>query len=77
MVIVPPLVVDNRLDGPSFFESGDAVTAHLEEWYVTDEDWDAYDSEGRAVELVAEKRGVIARPVEAEPTHESNCGPRS
>ena len=59
------------------------MTGQLEPWYVTDEDFDAYDAEGWRVELRLEKRRVptffrwlksaveLVAPhaVEAEPQH--------
>jgi hypothetical protein len=56
--LVGPIVVFNRPDGITIYESADALTGHLEPWYVTDEDFDAYDAEGRRVELRLEKRRV-------------------
>lgn len=81
--LVPPIVVFNRPDGITLYESADALTDDLEPWYVTDEDFDAYDAEGRRVELLLEKRRVptlfglrhadvdqvVPRAVEAEPQH--------
>ena len=81
--LAPPVVVFNRPDGITLYESADALTGHLEPWYVTDEDFDAYDAEGRRVELRLEKQQVptwfgprhadveqvVPHAVEAEPQH--------
>jgi hypothetical protein len=81
--LVAPIIVDNRPDGITLYESADALTGQLEPWYVTDEDFDAYDAEGRRVELRLEKRRVptffrwlksdveqvVPHAVDADPDH--------
>src|SRR4051812_7355843 len=67
--MVPPIIIENRLDGFEFYESPTAVTHQLEEWYVTDEDWRAYDGEGREVVLQVEDGRVIARLSDGAPYH--------
>jgi hypothetical protein len=64
-----PLVIENRVDGFSFYESPAAVTAHLEEWYVDEEQWRAWDASGRRLTLVLEDRLVVPRLLETEPAH--------
>jgi hypothetical protein len=66
---VPPIVVNNHIDGVIVFLTAGAVN-YLESWYLTDEEFEAYDAEGRAVELRLDARGgVVARAVETEPIH--------
>ena len=57
-LLVPPIVVVNRPDGVTLYESADDLTAQLEAWYVTDEGFDAYDAEGRLVELIVERQQI-------------------
>src|SRR5205823_1142554 len=68
-LMVPPLIIENRIDGFSFYESPRALTGRLEEWYASDEDWRAYDSEGRRIELKIEDGSVVPHAAEAQPTH--------
>jgi hypothetical protein len=70
MRLVPPIFIDNEVDGLSNYVTVEALEDHLEPWYATDEQFRAYDSDGRMVELVLEQRtvpgsfGVRARRVE-------------
>ena len=69
---VPPIVVNNPRDGGvTVFLTLEALN-FLEPWYLTDEEFDAYDVEGRAVELRLDQRGdTVAFAIEVEPTHAS------
>lgn len=81
--LVPPIVIDNRPDGISIYKTAGSLSGQLEPWYVTDEDFDAYDAEGRLVWLRIETREVptffgwrrahrnyvVAYAAEAEPEH--------
>jgi hypothetical protein len=68
---VPPIVVNNHLDGVILFLTRDSLR-HLESWYVTDEKYDVYDAEGRAAELRLDQSGdVTAYAVERDPTRAS------
>ncbi len=69
---VPPIVVNNPRDGGvTVFLTLEALN-FLEPWYLTDEEFDAYDVEGRAVELRLNQRGdTVAFAIEAEPAHAS------
>jgi hypothetical protein len=84
VALVEPIVVVNRPDGVAVYETADAVTGHLEPWYAEEEDFDAYDAEGRHVELRVERRPamvgtfrrrlgvvdlVVPVAVEGEPRH--------
>jgi hypothetical protein len=64
-----PLIVENRIDGFSFYESPRALTERLEEWYVDEEEWRAWDASGRRITLVVEDGLVIARALEDIPGH--------
>jgi len=54
--LVPPIFIDNAVDGLSHYPTVDALADRLELWYVTDEQFVAYDSTGRVVDLVVEER---------------------
>jgi len=68
--LVPPIVVYNHLDGVCLYLTPKALCDYLESWYITDEKFDAYDAEGRAVELrLDERKAIVVRATELEPTH--------
>lgn len=85
MRLVPPIVIDNhhRRETLDFFATVADLERHFEPWYPREESFTAYDSEGRLLELVVERRRVpawfgltqretevvTARPVEFEPEH--------
>ena len=85
MRLVPPIVIDNHHPRETlhFFATLADLERQLEPWYVEDESFTAYDSEGRLLELVVERRSapawfglsqrqtevVTARPVETDPEH--------
>jgi hypothetical protein len=58
MEVTPPIFVDNAVDGLSHYPSVAAVEDDLEAWYPRDEQFVAYDSVGRLVDLVVEERRV-------------------
>jgi hypothetical protein len=66
-----PLVVENRIDGFSFYESSAALTGQLEVWYVDEEEWRAWDAGGRRLTLAVEDGFVVPRLLEDEPAHVS------
>jgi hypothetical protein len=68
----PPIVVNNPRDnGITVFLTLEAMN-FLEPWYITDEEFDAYDVEGRAVELRLDEHGnTVVCAVEVEPAHAS------
>jgi hypothetical protein len=78
----PPIVVDNTRDGVSFYASVQVMERELEPWYPRDEQFVAYDAEGRLVEMIVEQRErtgrfgrrlrhevVTASATEMAPTH--------
>ena len=79
-MVTPPIIVIDGHDF-SFYDSAEAVGRHLEAWYP-DEEYLAFDSQGRKLMLVVEERTIPRRwlpdrgfewvgvqPSEAEPTH--------
>ena len=82
MSLVPPIFIDNPADGLGYYATVEALEGDLEPWYVTDEQFHAYDSEGRRVDLVVGVRRVptwfgrertadyvTVSPLEDEPGH--------
>ena len=69
--LVPPIVIDNSRDGLEMYASVTALVGYLEHWYATDEDFTAYDREGRLLEVAPDGYGVQVRALEETPTHEA------
>ncbi len=69
--IVAPIIIDNRhpQEELAFFDSVEAVEAHLEPWYAEEESFAAYDSTGRLLALAVVEGRVVVTPAEVQATH--------